>query len=91
MKDDVNVYSFSGSDVESSNFGFCDGCHDMFDDMSKVEDVTIVGWDVSSSGQKEVAAGTAACFGLTEITSVAVCSKDHVAGMVSDNSIFFGG
>ena len=91
MKDDANVDSFSGSDVESSNFGFCGRCHDMFDDMDKVQDGSIVGHDVSSGGQKEVAVDAAACFGLTEVTSVAVGSKDHVTGMVSDNHIFFGG
>ena len=65
MKDDANVDSFSGSDVENGNFGFCGRCHDMFDDMSKVEDGAIVGRDVSSGGQKEVAASATACFGLT--------------------------
>ena len=91
MKDDANVDSFSGSDVESDKFGFCGRCHDMFDDVGKVEDSAIVGQDVSSGEQKEVAASATARFGLYEGTSIAVCSKDHVAGMVSDNSIFFGG
>ena len=83
--------SFLGSDVESGKFGFSIRCHDMFDDVGKGEDDAIVGQDVSSGGQKEVAAGTTVCFGLTELTSVAVRRKNHVAGIISDNSIFLHG
>ena len=91
MKNDASVDSFTSSDVESGKFGFCGRCHDMFDDVGKVEDGAIAGWYVRIGGQKIVAACMTVRFGLTEVTSIAVCSKNHVAGMIGDNSIFLHG
>ena len=88
MQDDSDVYRLPCSDEQCCEFSFGGGSHDVFDDVSNVEDRTIVGRDVSIGRKKEMAACTAACFGFTEVTCVAVGGKDHVTGVVCEDGVF---
>ena len=42
----------------------------MFDDVHKVENGTVVGWDVSIGREKEVAPGPTASIGFTEVAGI---------------------
>ena len=43
---DSDIHSFLSCDVKRCQFSFGCGCHDMLNDVSNVEDFTIVGWSV---------------------------------------------
>ena len=60
----------------------------MFYDVSNVEDSAIVGRDVRIGREKKVTACPAACFGLAEVTCVAVGGQYHVASVISEDGVF---
>jgi hypothetical protein len=88
FKDYVNEDGFVHHDVKGRDFGFSSGSHDMVDDMSNVENGAIIGQYVSIGGEERVASSVAACFGFAQVAGITVDSKDHVAGIISENRIF---
>ena len=63
----------------------------MFDDVSNVENVTVVGWDVDIRGEKEVAPGLTVGMWFAEVAGITVGCKNHVTGMISENSFLLSG
>ena len=88
MQDDSDVYRLPCSDEQCCVFSLGGGSHDVFDDVSNVEYCAVVGRDVSIGREKKMAACPAACFGLAEVTCVAVGGEDHVAGVVGEDGVF---
>ncbi len=53
MQDDLDVYRLPCSDEQCCEFSFGGGSHDVFDDVSNIEDRAIVGRDVSIEREKK--------------------------------------
>jgi hypothetical protein len=86
--DYANEVGFVRHDLKGRDFGFSSGSHAMVDDMSNVENGAIIGQYVSIGGEEKVASGAAACFGFAQVAGITVDSKDHVAGIISENHVF---
>ncbi len=81
----------AGVDIQRTEFGFGGGGHDGLDELGEVEDCAIVFGVGGVSGQEKVSAGTAVCFGFSQIGGVAVHDKHHVTPSVSDDGILVCG
>lgn len=85
--------------VETSEFGFGGGGHDVFEDATDGVDGAVIGRLVGwwfgrirgDGAEVEVAANTAASARFREVGCVAVDVEDHAAGVVSDGGILVRG
>ena len=91
MQDDLDEYRLPCNDKQCCKFSFGGRSHDVFDDVSNVEDRVIVRRDVSIGREKEMAACPPPCFGLTEVTCITVGGENHIAGMVGEDGVFLCG
>lgn len=90
-EDDSDVYCFSCHDVESGEFCFGGGGHDVFDDVGNVENGAVVLRNVGTVGEEEMATSPATGFRFTEVACVAVDSQFHCTCVVGDDGVVLGG